>query len=402
MNIKKVVVIGSGTMGSGIAAQVANAGIPVNLLDITTDLAKKACVKILESRPPLLMSQDLASLIKPGNIEDDLSQINDADWIVEAVVERLDIKKSIYKKIDSRRKETALVSSNTSSIPLRVLSENMSEQMKKVFCITHFFNPVRYMRLLELVITSLNDREKIDELKQFCDNKLGKTVVVCNDSPGFLGNRVGVYAMQVAMTEAFNLNLSIEEADAIFGRPMGIPKTGVFGLYDLIGIDLMADVLKSFIKELPLNDSFHEVGQELPLIKKLIDDGYNGRKGKGGFFRIKKENNQKILESLNYKKYTFVKSKKINLSLPDLMNINHLLSRDDIYGQYAWNIIKKTILYAAALVPDVTENFNDIDDAMRCGFNWQKGPFEILHEIGINNFFKKLDQSDTIPPFLES
>jgi len=402
MDIKKVVVIGSGTMGSGIAAQIANAGISVNLLDISTEIATNACEHIKKSRPPLLMKEDLSSLIHPGNIEDDLDQINDADWIVEAVVERIDIKKSIYAKIDSRRKESALVSSNTSSIPLKVLSEDMSEDMKKVFCITHFFNPVRYMRLLELVITPINDQKRIKVLEKFCDAQLGKTVVVCKDSPGFLGNRVGVYAMQVAMTEAFKLGLTVEEADAIFGRPMGIPKTGVFGLYDLIGIDLMVDVLKSFVKELPSADPFHEVGKELPLIKKLIEDGYTGRKGKGGFFRIHKENNKKTLESLNYKNHSYHESKKIDLSLPDLMDLDHLLNRSDIYSQYAWNIIKQTILYASALVPDVTENFNDIDDAMRCGFNWQKGPFEILHEIGVNKFLKKLDSSDKIPIFLQS
>ena len=402
MDIKKVVVIGSGTMGSGIAAQVANAGIPVYLLDISSEISKNACEKIKKSRPPLLMNENFSDLIHSGNIEDDLGHINDADWVVEAVVERIDIKRSIYKKIDARRKSSALVSSNTSSIPLKILSEEMSEEMKKIFCITHFFNPVRYMRLLELVITSINDRKKIDELKIFCDEKLGKTVVICNDSPGFLGNRVGVYAMQVAMTEAFKLGLSVEEADAIFGRPMGIPKTGVFGLYDLIGIDLMADVLKSFIKELPLDDPFHEVGKESTLINKLINDGYTGRKGKGGFFRMNKANNQKILESLNYKTHTYSESKKIDLSLPDLMDINHLLNRNDIYSQYAWNIIKKTILYAATLVPDVTDNFNDIDDAMRCGFNWQKGPFEILYDIGVDKFIDKLDSLDNIPPFLKS
>ena len=402
MDIKKVVVIGSGTMGSGIAAQVANAGIPVYLLDISSEISQNACERIKKSRPPLLMNVNHSSLIHSGNINDDLDQINDADWIVEAVVERIDIKRSIYKKIDIRRKSSALVSSNTSSIPLKVLSEEMSEEMKKIFCITHFFNPVRYMRLLELVITPMNERKKIDELKLFCDEQLGKTVVVCNDSPGFLGNRVGVYAMQVAMTEAFKLDLSVEEADAIFGRPMGIPKTGVFGLYDLIGIDLMADVLKSFIKELPLDDPFHEVGKELPLINKLIQDGYTGRKGKGGFFRMNKDNNQKILESLNYKTHSYHESKKVDLSLPDLMDIDHLLNRNDIYSQYAWNIIKKTILYASALVDDVTENFNDIDDAMRCGFNWQKGPFEILFEIGISNFLNKLDVSDDIPALLKA
>ena len=146
--------------------------------------------------------------------------------------------------------------------------------------------------------------------------------------------------MQVAMTEAFNLGLSVEEADAVFGRPLGIPKTGIFGLYDLIGIDLMADVLKSFIRELPPSDPFHEVGKELPIIKKLIEDGYTGRKGKGGFFRMNKSAEKKTLESLNYNNYTYYESKKVNLNLPDVMNISKVLDRNDVYGQYAWSIIK--------------------------------------------------------------
>ena len=347
------------------------------------------------------MEEKNLNYIIPGSIENDMETLKDADWVVEAVVERIDIKKKLYAQIDIIRKPEALVSSNTSSIPLKVLTEDMSMEMKEVFCITHFFNPVRYMRLLELVIGPQNDKAKINDLVTFGDKILGKTVVVCNDSPGFLGNRVGVYAMQVAMTEAFNLGLSVEEADAVFGRPLGIPKTGIFGLYDLIGIDLMADVLKSFIKELPTSDPFHEVGKELPIINQLIKDGYTGRKGKGGFFRINKSSGAKVLESLNYKNNTYNESKKVDLHLPDVMNVMEVLEREDVYGKYAWSIMKKTILYAASLVPDITENFNDIDDAMKCGFNWSKGPFEILNEIGIKNFLSKLNQNEEIPPFIK-
>ena len=192
--------------------------------------------RILKSRPPLLVEKNKIDLIFAGNIEDDFNLIGDADWIVEAVVERIDIKHSIYKKIEDVRKPESVISSNTSTIPLKVLSKNMSDEMKKNFCITHFFNPVRYMGLLELVTELINDKDKINFLKSFCDEKLGKGVILCKDTPGFIGNRVGVYAMQVAMTEAFKMGLTIEEADAVFGRPMGIPKTGIFGLYDLIGI----------------------------------------------------------------------------------------------------------------------------------------------------------------------
>ena len=294
MEIKKVVVIGSGTMGSGIAAQVCNANIPVTLLDLTTEISQQAKDKIYKSKPPLLIDKSKIDNIAVGNIKDNLNILKEADWIVEAVVERIDIKHNIYEKIFKFRKSGAIVSSNTSSIPIKVLSQNLDKEQKKDFCITHFFNPVRYMGLLEIVKNENNDLDKINSLKKFCELELGKGAIVCNDTPGFLGNRIGVYAMQVAMTEAFKMKLSIEEADAVFGRPMGIPKTGVFGLYDLIGIDLMADVLKSFIKELPKSDPFQVVAKEIPLIRKLIDTGYTGRKGKGGFYRMNKQNNKKF------------------------------------------------------------------------------------------------------------
>ena len=228
MNIKNVVVIGSGTMGSGIAAQLCNANIPVTLLDLKTEISEKAKKKIFESRPPLLIDKSKIDNIKVGNIEDNFDLVGKADWIVEAVVERIDIKHNLYEKISKTRKENSIISSNTSTIPLKVLSEKMSEKDKKDFCITHFFNPVRYMGLLEIVSEEINDIKKINFLKIFCEENLGKGVIICKDTPRFLGNRVGVYAMQVAMTEAIKMDLSIEEADAIFGRPMGVPKTGSF------------------------------------------------------------------------------------------------------------------------------------------------------------------------------
>jgi 3-hydroxyacyl-CoA dehydrogenase len=249
------------------------------------------------------------------------------------------------------------------------------------------------MGLLEIVKNENNDLEKINSLQKFCEIELGKGAIVCNDTPGFLGNRVGVYAMQIAMTEAFKMKLTVEEADAIFGRPMGIPKTGVFGLYDLIGIDLMADVLKSFIKELPKTDKFHEVAQEIPLIKKLIETGYTGRKGKGGFFRINKDGGAKILEALNLETGDYSPSKKIDIK-SEKVDLKKLINRNDKYGKYAWSVISKIIKYASSLVTEITDEFNDIDEAMRLGFNWSKGPFEMLEEIGVENFFSKIDNYD--------
>jgi len=400
MDIKKVVVIGSGTMGSGIAAHLCNANVPVTLLDLTTEISEKARERIHKSRPPLLIDKSKINNIKVGNINDNFDVVSEADWVVEAVVERIDIKHNIYEKIFKNRKAGAIVSSNTSSIPIKVLSEKLSNEEKKDFCITHFFNPVRYMGLLEIVKNENNDLDKINSLKKFCELELGKGAIVCNDTPGFLGNRIGVYAMQVAMTEAFKMKLSIEEADAVFGRPMGIPKTGVFGLYDLIGIDLMADVLKSFIKELNEQDEFQIVAKEIPLVKKLIDTGYTGRKGKGGFYRMNKENNQKILEAINLETGDYAPTKKIDLGM-DVVDINGLINRKDKYGEYAWTVISKIIKYASSLVPGITDKFNDIDEAMRLGFNWAMGPFEMLKSIGVKNFFERIDSFEN-NKFLEN
>ena len=390
MKIKNVVVIGSGTMGSGIAAHLCNANIPVTLLDLKTEISEKARDRIHKSRPPLLIDKSKINNIKVGNINDNFNVVKNADWVVEAVVERIDIKHQIYEKIFKARKDGAIVSSNTSSIPIKVLSEHLTDEEKKDFCITHFFNPVRYMGLLEIVKNENNDLKKINQLKEFCEIELGKGAIVCNDTPGFLGNRVGVYAMQIAMTEAFRMKLSVEEADAIFGRPMGIPKTGVFGLYDLIGIDLMADVLKSFIKELPESDEFHKVAKEIPLVKKLIDTGYTGRKGKGGFYRINKTGAIKVMEAINLESGEYSASKKIDIN-SDKVDLKGLINRKDKYGEYAWSVISKIIKYASSLVPGITKEFNDIDEAMRLGFNWAKGPFEMLEEIGVKNFFDKVD-----------
>jgi len=390
MKINKVVVIGSGTMGSGISAHLSNANISVTLLDLKTEIAEEAKQKILNSRPPLLVDKTKIKNISVGNIQDNFNFVKDADWIVEAVVERIDIKHQLYEKIFKTKKNDSIVSSNTSTIPLKVLSKNLSDKDKGDFCITHFFNPVRYMDLLEIVKNDFTNKEKIKFLKLFCESSLGKGVIVCNDTPGFLGNRVGVYAMQVAMTEAFKMKLSVEEADSIFGRPMGIPKTGVFGLYDLIGIDLMSDVLKSFIIELPKTDPLHIVSKDIPVIQKLISKGYTGRKGKGGFYRINKSKGGKVLESLNLSTEEYSPVKKTDVKINNI-NLKELINRDDKYGKYAWSVLSKIIKYASSLIPKVTKEFNDIDEALRLGFNWSQGPFEMLHEIGLKNFFNKID-----------
>jgi len=390
MNIKKVVVIGSGTMGSGIAAHLCNANIPVVLLDLKTEIADQARERILKSKPPLLFEKSKILSLKTGNIKDNFDNVADADWIIEAVVERIDIKHKIYDEIFKKRKKNSIVSSNTSTIPLKILSQKMSAADKKDFCITHFFNPVRYMGLLEIVQEDSTDKSKITLLKSFCETELGKGVIVCGDTPGFLGNRIGVYAMQVAMTEAIKMKLSIEEADAVFGRPMGIPKTGVFALYDLIGIDLMQDVLLSFKRELSKEDPFQKVASDLPIISKLVESGYTGRKGKGGFYRLNRTKDKKVLEALDLNNHQYFPVKKIDLKI-DKVELLKLINRDDKYGKFSWSVISKIIKYSSSLVPNITSEYNDIDEALRLGFNWSMGPFEMLENIGLNNFFSRID-----------
>ena len=294
MAIQKAAVIGAGLMGGGIAAHIANAGHDVVLLDIVPDgardrnaLAEGAVARMLKTDPAPFMEKSDAKRITTGNIEDHLHLLSDADWIVEAVIETVDAKQAVYRKIDSVRKEGAIVSSNTSTIPSAVLLGGMPEAFARDFLITHFFNPPRYMRLLEVVAGPQTRAEAVAEVCDFADRKLGKGVVPCNDTPGFIANRIGTYWLIAAVRAAIESGVTVEEADAVLGRPIGVPKTGIFGLIDLVGLDLMPLVGRSLRDALPESDPFHAVYDEPAFIGEMIESGYIGRKGKGGFYRLK-------------------------------------------------------------------------------------------------------------------
>ncbi len=413
-DIKRAAVIGAGTMGLGIAGQLANAGINVLLLDIPADgknrnaIAARALQRLLDENQPGLLHKDHIDRITIGNIEDDMQKLADVDWITEAVVERLDIKKSLYRKIDSCRKQGSIISSNTSTIPISLLVEDMPTAFREEFAITHFFNPVRYMRLLEIVRGKDTRTEVIDCLEDFNESRMGKGIVVCNDTPGFLGNRVGVYAIQMALHTAFRMGLTPEEADAVFGRPMGIPKTGVFGLYDLIGIDLMSDVAKSLVSILPDNDVFHEVSAEIPVMARMIREGHIGNKGdKGGFYRPADLENGTSRQTLDFDSFEyrrFEDSKPAIAVRAELAgDFTLLLEKDDKYSDYAWEILANTLCYAAALVPDVNESLVAVDDAMKLGYNWTQGPFEMIDAIGVDRFVVRLEKEGRdIPDFIRT
>ena len=408
-NFNKIVVIGAGTMGSGIAAHLANSNRQVVLLDLKgkdkpNQISENAIDIIKKSDPPLLVERSRIDHIKPGNLDDDFSEIKDADWVIEAVVERIDIKHKLYSQIDKVRSPNSIISSNTSTIPLSILTQEMSDSMKADFCITHFFNPVRFMRLLEIVETPTMNKDKMDGLRDFCKNELGKGIVNCNDTPGFIGNRIGVYAMQVAMYEALERGLPVEIADALFGRPLGIPKTGVFGLYDLIGIDLMKDVLASFKKELQENDPFMDVVKPHPLVEQLLEKGFNGNKGPGGFYQTTIVEGDEHVKAMNTSDMSYYDFDKVDLEIArrvEKEGIKALLDDDSEYGRYAFAVLAKIINYSAFCIPEVSSRVTDIDDALRMGFNWNEGPFELLNEYGLNKFVQRLqDEKQDVPELL--
>ncbi len=405
--IQKVCVIGAGVMGAGIAAQVANAGVPVLLLDIVRDpasrnaVAEGAVARMLKTDPAPFMTPKAAKLIETGNIEDDLAKVADCNWVVEAVIERLDVKHDLYAKLESVRRPGTAVSSNTSTIPLDWLVEGRSDAFKRDFLITHFFNPPRYMRLLEIVTGRATDAQLAARVEAFADRTLGKTIVHAKDTPGFIANRIGTLWIQLGLNAAFDLGLTVEEADAIAGRPMGVPKTGIFGLVDLVGIDLMPHLQKSLTETLPGDDPYQPIARSHPLIEKMIAEGYTGRKGKGGFYRVNREQGKRK-ETLDLATGEYrLPIKPASLSGPAAKgDLNALLASKGKVGDYAWAILGGTLSYAAGLVPDAADDIVAIDDAMKLGYNWKFGPFELIDKIGAATLAKRLETEGKPVPAL--
>jgi 3-hydroxyacyl-CoA dehydrogenase len=397
--IKKVAVIGAGVMGASIAAHLTNAGIPVLLLDVAQDgfgkknaLAEAAVEKMLKSDPAPFMRKSNADLITPGNIQSDLSKIADCDWIIEAIVEKIEIKQDLYKKIQEFKSPGAIVSSNTSTIPLKKLIEGMSDAFAETFMITHFFNPPRYMRLLEIVRGPLTRAECYERITQFADKSLGKGIVDCKDTPGFIANRIGIYWLQIALLKAIDGGLTVEETDALLGKPMGVPKMGVFGLVDLVGLDLIPLIGSIMKQTLPAEDPYCKNYRETEITRTMIADGYTGRKGKGGFYRLNTEGGGKVKESINLQTGVYSPSQKAVLqSLYESKdNIQKLMAHPDKGGQYAWAVMSEVLSYAASLAGVIADDIQAIDQAMKWGYNWKWGPFEMLDKIGAKWFADKL------------
>ncbi|MDX1432587.1 MAG: 3-hydroxyacyl-CoA dehydrogenase/enoyl-CoA hydratase family protein [Gammaproteobacteria bacterium] len=412
MTIERVAVLGAGVMGSGIAAHVTNAGVPVTLLDIVPEganernaIAAGALARMLEAKPSPFMERANAARISVGNLEDDLPRLAEADWIIEAVIERLDVKRALYEKIDAVRKPGSIVSSNTSTIPLASLVAKMPESFRRDFLITHFFNPPRYMRLLELVAGGATRADAVAEVREFCDRALGKGVVECKDTPGFIGNRIGVYWLQCAAHEAMRLGLTVEEADAVAGRPMGVPKTGVFGLMDLVGIDLMPHIMASMDSLLDADDGMREYFEIPALVERMIEQGYTGRKGKGGFYRLKREQGRRVKQAIDLESGEYrdtVQPALESLEAARSGGLRALVEHEDRGGVYAWQVLAKTLGYAAGLVPEIADDVVAVDDAMKLGYNWTWGPFELIDRLGAEWFAARMRADGmAVPALLE-
>ena len=401
--------LGAGLMGSGIAAHLANAGFPTLLLDMLpknggarNSVAQGAIDRLLRADPQPLMSPEFARLLTPGNFDDDLEKLGDCDWIIEVIVEDLGAKRAMYDRIDAVRKPGSIVSSNTSTIPLRALTSKQSDAFKRDFCITHFFNPPRYMRLLEIVYGPDTRAGAVAEISQICDMRLGKGVVHCKDTPGFIANRIGTYWITCAINEAIERGLKVEEADAAH-RPMGIPSTGVFGLVDLVGLDLMPLVSKSMLISLPPDDDFRRIFKEHPVLGQMIAEGNIGRKGKGGFYRMAGRGTDRVREAIDLATGSYRAVEKPSLEAVDAgrRNLAAMADHPSPVGKYSRAVLVQTLVYAASLVPAISDNIPDVDAAMRLGYAWGEGPFELIDKLGTDWLAEAAVQAGlSVPPLL--
>ncbi|MCH6544724.1 MAG: 3-hydroxyacyl-CoA dehydrogenase, partial [Deltaproteobacteria bacterium] len=410
--IRKAAVIGAGVMGGAIAAHLANAGVPVVLMDIVPKGAKNrnamaegALERLVKSEPQAFMHKKAAKWVTPANIEDHLELLSNADWIIEAVVEDLQTKRSLYGRIDEVRKKGSVVSSNTSTLTLANLVEGLSERFASDFMITHFFNPPRYMRLLEVVVGPQTRPDAVQTIGNFVDRHLGKSVVLCHDTPGFVANRIGAFWLQSAVVEAMNQGLSIEEADAVVSQSFGVPKTGVFGLLDLVGLDLMDKIDANLMGSLPKDDSYRRIRRDFPLLSKMIEQGYTGRKGKGGFYRLKVNGKERVREAIDLKsgEYRLVTPATLDsLQAGKSAGPRALIEHSDKGGRYAWTVLSETLTYAAGLVPEVVEDIQSVDRAMKLGYNWTQGPFELMDRLGTGYLLKRLrHEGREVPQLLD-
>ena len=405
--IHKVAILGAGTMGARIAAHFANAGVPSYLLDIVPpDADAPARNKIAaagldaakKSKPAAFMDVSLARLVTVGNFEDDLKKLAEVDWIIEAVVENLDIKRSLLKRVEAIRKPGTIITTNTSGLPVGKIAEGFSDDFRRAWFGTHFFNPPRYMRLLELIPTPQADRAAIDAVSHFCDVRLGKGVVIAKDTPNFIGNRIGTFSVLNVIRLMQEMGLTTEEVDALTGQAVGWPKSATFRTIDLVGLDILGHVVSN------MTANVHDERSDLQLpefFKKMLQNKWLGDKAKGGFYKKMKGGagqederlaiDWKTLEYHPRQKPKFPAldmAKNIEDTGPRLRTLLGLEGsapqKGDKAGAFLWAALSDLWTYAANRVPEISDSIVEIDRAMKLGFNWELGPFELWDAAGVD------------------
>jgi 3-hydroxyacyl-CoA dehydrogenase len=405
IQVKKAAVLGAGTMGAQIAAHLANAGIPALLLDIVPQdkpdrnaVARAGLEAAKKSKPAAFFTADRAALVTIGNLEDDLPKLKDCDLIIEAVVENPDIKRSLYEKVEQHRRPGSIVASNTSGIPLRQLAEGRSDDFRAHFVGMHFFNPPRYMHLVEIIRTEWTKPEVSCSMFGFLDERLGKGVVVAKDRPNFIANRVGTYGALVTMQTMLASGYSIEEVDKITGPATGRPKTATFRTFDLVGLDVFAHVVKNLHENLP-DDPEREIFRMPDFVSKMIERGLLGNKTKAGFYQRKQgEGDKREIRTLDTVTLDYRAAQKVKLpSLDMAKNIEDTRERlkaltwaKDRVGEFLWKTLSRTLCYTADRIPEIADTVVEVDRAMRWGFNWELGPFEVWDAIGVEKSVAKL------------
>ena len=386
--IKKVAVIGAGTMGAGIAGLCAATGVAVTLLDLETETSEKAIGRLTAGKRPAI-TEDQAKLITPGSLTTDLQSVADCDWICEAVVENLKIKRDLFSKLEDIRKDGSIITTNTSGIPLHDIYKDMPERLQQDIAVTHFFNPVHLMKLVELVPGSKTNPAVISRLAEFMSGPFGKGVVYAKDTVNFIGNRIGCNWMLSGLHKAADSGLTMETVDALMSKPIGLPPTGLYGLIDLIGLDIMDSVAKNLDNNLPSDDAGRAYLQMPAPEAAMFKQGQLGRKTGGGFYKlVKSDDGEKSMQvfDLDSKDWRAMKAAE----LADHHNdITTLMFSDDAEGKFAWDLMSSTLHYSSSLVPEISDDIVNVDRAMRWGFAWAQGPFELLDSIGPLKFAEK-------------
>ena len=410
--IKKVAVIGSGIMGSGIACHFANIGVEVLLLDIVprelTEIEKSKGLTLedkvvrnrlvndslktaLKSKPSPIYHQKFASRIKTGNLEDDIAKVKNVDWIIEVVVERLDIKKIVFEKLDKHRTPGTLITSNTSGIPINFMSEGRSEDFQKHFCGTHFFNPARYLKLFEIIPGPKTSQDVLDFLNGYGEQFLGKTSVVAKDTPAFIGNRVGIFGIQSLFHQVKELGLTIEEVDKLSGPVIGRPKSATFRTVDVVGLDTLVHVANGIYNNCP-DDEAHELFKLPDFINTMMENKWLGSKtGQGFYKKVKNDNGKSEILSLDLNTLEYRSKKKASFPSLELTKtidrvidrFKVLISGKDKAGEFYRKNFAAMFQYVSNRIPEITNDLYKIDDAMKAGFGWEHGPFQIWDAIGV-------------------